>query len=69
MVTHAHLGAYHAPMNQATSALPPESPQPAEPSTTSEWLALWTLEGVQPARVHNSVALLDGAIQGEMGHS
>lgn len=35
----------------------------------NEWRALWALEDGQPAWVHDFVSTLDGAIQGEMGHS
>jgi hypothetical protein len=67
-VTISHLGAYHAPMDQATAA-PVLDTQPHEPEPLGEWRAIWALEDGQPAWLRDSVAAMDGALQGEMGHT
>jgi hypothetical protein len=56
-------------MHESTLEVAPEAQKQRAESPLSEWRALWALEDGQPAWPRDSVAALDGAIQGEMGHS
>lgn len=68
MTTTQHR-AYSVPMHETTAAPELDMPTPYESLPMSEWRALWVLEEGQPAWLRESVATLDGAIQGEMGHT
>jgi hypothetical protein len=68
-VTTTQHRAYSAPMHTGTADVAPEARKPHEASPAAEWRALWALEDGQPAWLWDSVAALDGAIQGQMGHT
>lgn len=61
--------AYPAPMHTDNATPAPEPLQQPSTSPLAEWRALWALEDGQPAWVGSAVSAMDGAIQGEMGHS
>lgn len=56
-------------MHTETAEVAPGATKQRAESPLSEWRALWALEDGQPAWLHESVAALDGYLQGEMGHS
>jgi hypothetical protein len=68
-VTTTQYRAYSAPMHETTAETAPDISSARDSSPLDEWRALWALEDGQPEWLRESVATIDGAIQGEMGHS
>lgn len=56
-------------MHTETAEVAQDATKRREPTPLNEWRALWALEDGQPAWLRDSVAILDGYLQGEMGHS
>jgi hypothetical protein len=54
---------------QEAASAPPKQHPPKRRSPVKQWRALWDLEDGQPAWLRDAVAAMDGAIQGQMGHT